>query len=300
MRNTLLNLCLFSLMACGIYAAPAPPIPLWNGTAPGDKGNLGPEHDSTTARDHLTGGRRVTRIADVSVPSLTLFPAPPDKRTGAAVLVFPGGGYRILAWDLEGTEICEWLNSIGAACVLVKYRVPAREGLPPYAAPLQDAQRAAGMVRAHAKDWAIDPQRIGVLGFSAGAHLSAALSDNSATRSYPRVDAADDVSCRPDFAILVYPGLMVADGSDKLGPELQVTAATPPTFIVQTEDDPVRVENSLAYYVALKAAKVPVEMHLYAAGGHGYGLRASPLAVTTWPARATDWLRSLGVLAGAK
>jgi acetyl esterase/lipase len=181
----------------------------------------------------------------------------------------------------------------------VKYRVPAREGLAPYAAALQDAQRAAGMVRSRAKEWGIDPKRIGVLGFSAGAHLSAALSNNYEKRSYDRVDEADDVSCRPDFAILIYPGLMVRDAAAKLGPELQVGAGAPPTFLVQTEDDPY-VENSLAYYAALKAAKVPAEMHLYPSGGHGYGLRTSPLAVVTWPARAADWMRSLGVLGSAR
>jgi acetyl esterase/lipase len=150
------------------------------------------------------------------------------------------------------------------------------------------------MVRAHAKEWGIDPQRIGVLGFSAGAHLAAALGTSFEKRTYERVDDADDASCRPDFAILIYPGLLARDG--KLGSEVAPVAGTPPTFLVQAEDDPVRVENSLAYYAALKAVKVPVEMHLYSEGGHGYGLRPTALAVTTWPARATDWLRSTGVL----
>jgi acetyl esterase/lipase len=282
-------------MAIGTQAAPIGPIALWKGTAPGDKGTLGPEHDTTTDKDRTVEGRRVMRITDVSVPTLTVYPAAKAGAAGPAILVFPGGGYRILAWDLEGTEVCEWLNSTGVTCVLVKYRVPAREGRPNYVAPLQDAQRALGMVRARAKEWGIDPQRIGVLGFSAGAHLSATLGANFEKRTYDRVDEADDASCRPDFALLIYPGGVVRDG--KLGPETQPLANTPPTFLVQTEDDPVHVENSLAYYAAAKAAKVPVEMHLYPAGGHGYGLRPSALTVTTWPARAVDWLRSLGVLA---
>jgi acetyl esterase/lipase len=300
MRRPLLYLFVSGLMALAAQAAPIGPIPLWKGAAPGDKGSLGPEHDTTTDKDRIVAGRRVVRITNVSVPTLTVYPAAKAGAAGPAILVFPGGGYRIVAWDLEGTEVCEWLNATGVTCVLVKYRVPAREGQPPYVAPLQDAQRAVGMVRAHSKEWGIDPQRIGVLGFSAGAHLSATLSNNFAKRSYDRVDEADDASCRPDFALLIYPGGMVRDG--KLGPEAQPGAGTPPTFVVQTEDDPVHVENSLAYYAALKEAKVPAEMHLYPtgpAGGHGYGLRPSPLAAATWPARATDWLRSLGVLGPA-
>ncbi len=284
-------------MALGTYAAPIGPIPLWKGTAPGDKGTMGPEHDTTTDEGHMVAGRRVMRITDVSVPTLTVYPAAKAGAAGPAVLVFPGGGYRILAWDLEGTEVCDWLNSAGVTCVLVKYRVPGREGQPDYVAPLQDAQRALGMVRSRAKEWGIDPQRIGVLGFSAGAHLSATLGANFEKRTYDRVDAADDASCRPDFVFLIYPGGVVRDG--KLATETQPLANTPPTFLVQTEDDPVHVENSLAYYAAAKAAKVPVEMHLYPAGGHGYGLRPSALTVTTWPARAVDWLRSLGVLGPA-
>lgn len=283
-------------MALGIHAAPIGPIPLWKGTAPGDKGNLGPEHDNTGAKDKQVAGRRVMRITNVSVPTLTVYPAAKAGAAGPAILVFPGGGYHILAWDLEGTEVCEWLNSAGVTCILVKYRVTA-EGPPSYVAPLQDAQRALGMVRARAKEWGIDPERIGVLGFSAGAHLAATLGANFEKRSYDRVDEADDASCRPDFALLIYPGGMVRDG--KLGSEAQPAAGTPPTFLVQTEDDPVHVENSLACYAALKEAKVPAEMHLYPSGGHGYGLRPSPLAVTTWPARAADWLRSLGVLGPA-
>lgn len=296
MRQCFFAIWFAGLVAFTLQAAPESPIPLWPGTAPGETGGIGPEHDTTTAKDALVAGRRVTRITNVTTPTLTLFRAPDDQGAGAAVLVFPGGGYRILAWDLEGTEICEWLNKIGITAVLVKYRVPVREGLPRYAPPLQDAQRAMGIVRARAKEWNINPGRIGVLGFSAGAHLSAALSNNFEKRTYVRVDANDDISCRPDFAVLIYPGLIVPRNSDKMDIEFQVTSATPPAFLIQTADDGVRVENSLAYYSALKAAKVPVEMHLYPSGGHGYGLRPSPNLVSTWPARAEEWMRSLGVL----
>jgi acetyl esterase/lipase len=245
----------------------------------------------TTAKDNIVAGRRVARIGNVSNPGFTVYPAPKEKATGAAVVVFPGGGYRILALDLEGTEVCEWLNSIGVTGVLLKYRVPAREGGPRYAAPLQDAQRAVGLVRARAAEWGIDPKKIGVLGFSAGGHLAAAVSVNYERRAYDAADAADQVSCRPDFTVLIYPAYLTGkDGLESLAPELTVTASTPPAFIVQTEDDNVKVENAISWFVALKKAKVPAEMHLFPSGGHGYGLRRTAVAVTAWPEYAARWL----------
>lgn len=282
----------------GLRAEPAA-IRLWPGAAPGDKGGLGEERDTTKPSDNLIAGRPVIRIGNVSDPMITVFAAPAATRTGAAVVVCPGGGYYILALDLEGTEVCAWLNSIGVTGVLLKYRVPKRPDRPPYEAPLQDAQRAVGLVRSRAGEWSIDPQRIGVLGFSAGGHLCAALSAAPAGRTYPRVDAADDVSCRPDFQLLIYPGLLVREGGAReLPPEVGVTAATPPTFLVMAQDDPVRVENVLDYALALQAAKVPMELHVYPTGGHGYGLRPAKDFVTTWPARAADWMRSRGILGG--
>jgi acetyl esterase/lipase len=245
----------------------------------------------------LIAGKLVIRLGNVSKPTIRIYRPPADKDTGAAVLVFPGGGYHILAMDLEGTEVCDWLNSIGVTGVLLKYRVPKREGLEKHAAPLQDAQRALGLVREHAKEWGIDPQRIGVLGFSAGGHLAAALSKNCDERTYPAMDAADKLSCRPDFQVLIYPGgLTKKDEGDKVAPEVVVTTNTPPTFIAMAADDPVRVENALYYALALRNAKVPVELHVYPTGGHGYGLRSSKEVVTTWPQRATDWMRSRGFL----
>lgn len=251
----------------------------------------------TTDKDGLVVGKRLIRLGNVSTPTITLYRPPQAKDTGAAVVVFPGGGYRILAMDLEGTEVCSWLNSIGVTGVLLKYRVPAREGGERYAAPLQDAQRAVGLVRSRAAEWHLDPKRIGVMGFSAGGHLAAAISNNYERRTYPEVDEADRASCRPDFALLIYPAyLTVKDQGDRLSPELGITANTPPSFLVQAEDDTVRVENSLFYYLALKNSKVPAEMHLFAQGGHGYGLRRTERSVTAWPQRAEEWLQSLGVL----
>jgi acetyl esterase/lipase len=268
------------------------PIPLWPDTAPGEKGDIGDEQ-AQPARP----GDDTIRLANVTRPTLTVFLPPASKNTGAAVVICPGGGYSILAFNKEGTEVAEWLNSIGVAGIVLKYRVPARKGRERFEAPLQDAQRALGIVRQRAREWHIQPDRIGVLGFSAGGHLAATLSNQYAKRTYPRVDDADDVSCRPDFAVLVYPAYLVGrkEGTT-LAPEVAVSSNTPPTFLVQTEDDGVRVECSLFYYLALRDAKVPAEMHLYPDGGHGYGLRPSSHTVSTWPQRAEQWFRTLGLL----
>jgi acetyl esterase/lipase len=277
--------------------APPPPIPLWPGGAPGEQMGGAGEHDTTTEKSNLVAGKRVARIGGISNPTIQVYSPPKEKNTGAAVVVFPGGGYSILAFDLEGTEVCEWLNSIGVTGVLLKYRVPPHPGAVRYAAPLQDAQRAVRVVRSRAREWGIDATRVGVLGFSAGGHLGAASSTNFDTEAYPAADAADKLSARPDFAVLIYPAyLTVKAEGDKISPELRVSANTPPTFLIQAEDDPVRMENALFYYLALKNAKVPAEMHLYASGGHGYGLRPTDKPVTGWPSLAEKWLHTLGVL----
>jgi acetyl esterase/lipase len=276
------------------------PIPLWPAGLPDLAGSPakfspGPEQDMTTAKDGLVAGKAVSRTGNVTEPSLTFYPASAQSNSGATIVVFPGGGYRILAFDLEGSEVCSWLNSIGINAALLKYRVPEPPGVPRYAAPLQDAQRAVGMVRSHAAEWRIDPKRIGVLGFSAGGHLAALLSNDYQARSYSFFDDADRASCRPDFTILIYPAYLTKDDRTSLSPELKVSSQTPPTFLVQTEDDPIHVENSLVYYRALSTAKVPAEMHLFSSGGHGYGLRPSPEAVSGWPELAEAWLRARGL-----
>lgn len=299
----------FSTNLCAQQPAwqPAPghlTLPLWPGTAPGTQSspqssppaNPPAEIDTTTAKDKLIAGKPVLRLGNVSTPTITLY-APRGTNSGAAVVVFPGGAYRILAIDLEGTEVCNWLNSAGINCILLKYRVPDSGPYPVSSAALQDAQRALGLVRAHAAEWKIDPSRIGVLGFSAGGHLAAALSTHFDQRLYAPVDAADQLSCRPDFAVVIYPGyLALADKNFAANPEINPTDKTPPTFIVQAEDDPVHVENALVYYRQLKDAKVPAELHLYTKGGHGYGLRRTPDPVTGWTEAATKWLYTIQVL----
>lgn len=273
------------------------PIPLWPRGVPGEPNSALVERDNTKPTDNKVDGKPVIRLTDVGNPTITVYPPDKNKNTGAAMIVCPGGGYSILAIDLEGTEVCAWLNSLGITAILLKYRVPARKDLPRYQAPAQDAQRALGLVRYHARTWGVDPQKIGIMGFSAGAHLSATVSTNYAKRMYEPVDEADGTSCRPDFVMLVYPAyLTVKDKGDQIAPELHIDSTTAPTLLIQTEDDPVRVESSLYYYLALKKEKVPAEMHLYAKGGHGYGLRNKGTGVYNWPAAAAGWLQTIGMI----
>jgi acetyl esterase/lipase len=271
-------------------------LPIWPGTPPGEPANLPPEADMNAAGTKTMAGRPYVRLGNVSTPTITLY-KPKGANTGAAVVVFPGGGYQILSMDLEGTEVCDWLNSIGVNCVLLKYRVPDSGPYPKSAFALEDAQRAMGLVRQHAAEWGIDADRVGVLGFSAGGHLAAAISNYYDHRLYDPVDAADKLSCRPDFAVVLYPGyLALADKNFAPNPDIQPTANTPPTFLLQAEDDPVHVENAVVYFLALKNANVPAELHVYAQGGHGYGLRPRDLPIMGWPALVETWMRTIKIL----
>lgn len=285
-------LCLIVNCIIGVAMAQDSPILLFPKGAPDETTKLIEKADNDGGK---TGGETVLRITNVSEPTITIYSAPEEVATGAAIVVCPGGGYSILAYDLEGDEICEWLNNLGITAVLLKYRVPRRESREKHAAPLQDVQRAIGYVRAHVEDLNVDPQRIGVMGFSAGGHLSAMASNNFDKRTYPAIDAADKVSCRPDFCLLVYPAYLDSENF-QLSPELKVSSSTPPTMLVQTEDDKPYINSSLFYYYALKEAGVPARMHLYSKGGHGYGLRDTGAAVNEWPDRAEDWFRELGVI----
>jgi len=277
-------------------------IPIWPGAALDARPAKKPESATTVERE-LVAGKPWIAVANVARPTMTVYP-PAAKNTGAAVVVFPGGGYEILAIDLEGSEVCDWLVSRGITCVLLKYRVPAPRSAPNWGAypqspmALEDAQRTLGLVRLHAAEWNIDPHKIGVMGFSAGGHLVAALSTHFEQRLYSPIDAADRQSCRPDFAVALYPGhLWVDELHFELNPNVPVTAQTPPTFLLQNEDDHVdNVNDSLVYYIALKKAGVPVEMHLYAQGGHAFGLRRTNLPVTAWPQLVETWLHTIGIL----
>ncbi len=274
-------------------------IPIWPHGVPGGGAgaSAAPELDTTTAKDNLIAGKPLVRLGNVSTPTVTVYRPKKSSGSAPAMVVFPGGGYRILAIDLEGTEVCDWLTSSGVACVLLKYRVPDTGPYPKSPAALQDAQRAVGLVRQHAQEWGIDANRVGVLGFSAGGHLAAALSTHFDKRLYDRVDGADELSCRPDFAVVIYPGyLALAEQNMAANADIQPTEKTPPTIIVQAEDDPVHVENATTYFLQLKNAKVPAELHVYAEGGHGYGLRRTPLPVTGWPQLVETWMRTIKVL----
>jgi acetyl esterase/lipase len=314
MKAMIAVLCMVLLSSEGAQAVtwqPSPghvQIPIWPRAAPDPQPSAGPEL-ATPVADRLVAGRPWVYVERVSRPTLTLY-QPQGINTAVTIVVFPGGGYQGLAIDLEGTEVCDWLTASGITCVLLKYRVP-RSGPywdaacdchrePPAPMALQDAQRTVGLVRLHAVQWHIDPHKIGVLGFSAGGHMVAALSTHFAKRVYPFVDAADNESCRPDFAVALYPGhLSLAENTVGLNPDVRthITPQTPPTFLLQDEDDHVdRVEDSLSYYLALKKTGVPVELHLYAQGGHGFGLRRTKLPVTAWPQLVETWLGTIGML----
>jgi acetyl esterase/lipase len=304
MKPLILILCLMSasssLFAQKLGWQPSPghtQVPIWPGTPP--DANFGPPPNSETTKPD--------KVYNVSRPTMTVY-SPKGKNTGVAMVVFPGGGYQMLAIDIEGTEVCDWLTSRGITCVLLKYRVP-------HAGPtwnqecgcyndtkrsmaLEDAQRTMGLVRLHAADYHLDPHKIGVLGFSAGGHMVAAISTHFNQRLYPAVDAADQVSCRPDFAVALYPGhLWIYKDRFELSPEVPVTRNIPPTFLLQAENDPVdNINNSLVYYIALKNAGVPVEMHLYAEGGHAFGLRRTKFPITRWPELVETWLGTIGMI----
>lgn len=291
----------FVLASCHSYVhaavgqpSPGPaPVPIWPSTPPDAQSVPGPETEST----------------NIVRPTMTVY-SPEKGNTGVAAVIFPGGGFEGLAIKGEGTDICDWLTSKGITCVLLRYRVPSlpydwhckcrpdNRTTPTQA--LEDAQRTMSLVRDHAADWHIDPHKIGVIGFSAGGYLVAEISTRYVHRLYAAVDAADEVSSRPDFAVAVYPGHVSASGSSKdygLNPNVPVTRQTPPTFLVQAENDDVDgVNQSIAYYIGLKDAGVPVEMHLYAQGGHAFGLSPSKLPISHWPALVEQWLVTIGVL----
>jgi acetyl esterase/lipase len=272
-------------------------LDVWPGKVPGEVGSVGEEKAKTATQPD--GTVVITSLTNVSKPTLTVCRPEPTKNTGVAVLVFPGGGYTHLAWDHEGEQVARWLNSIGVTAAVLKYRVPRREGTPKETPPIQalmDAQRAISLVRSKAAEWGVDPKRIGVLGFSAGGHLAAWAATNFDKRAYPEVDASDQASCRPDFAVVIYPGGVVKRGTAELSPEIRVTPQTPPCFFAQAHDDRVNAENSVAMYLALKRAGVSAELHIYASGGHGFGMRPTGKPAATWPQRCEEWLRELAVL----
>jgi acetyl esterase/lipase len=307
-------LALFTLRLCllsGSLTAQNPaPLNLWPGPPPGPAAKVkGDEADFTKDADKLIAGRRIIKLGNVSTPQMQVFLAPKSKANGGAVLVLPGGGFSILAWDLEGTEVAEWLNSLGLAAIVVKYRVPTREhgdalneqGTVPLKAlgPVMDAQRALSLTRANAKEWGLDPKRIGLMGFSAGGATAGITALQHGTRSYAKIDAVDEQSCGVDFAMLIYPAYLMDKETGNLSSFLKVTKDSPRTFMIMAQDDPIDSRNCTVLYTALTIAKVPAEVHLYPRGGHGYGLRGTDEPVTNWPAHAEEWLKHSGFLTPA-
>lgn len=295
MARVCLPLALTLALTLSARAAEPTTLKLWPGKAPGEAKDIGPEKVTEPKND-----KDVKRVGNVSEPTITIYSPPNEKANGSAVVVAPGGGYSILAIEHEGTQVGEWLNSLGVTAVLLKYRVPKRPGqTPDNLAMIQDAQRAITLVRSKQTELGIDPTRVGMLGFSAGGHLTACTALTK-KRTYDPVDKADGVfSHEPNFAILVYPAYLTDKGG-KLKPEFEVKPDSPPMFFAHSSDDPVTSEGSVALYVALTKNKVPAELHLYASGGHGYGMRKTGNPSASWPARAADWMKSRGLLDKAK
>jgi acetyl esterase/lipase len=269
-------------------------IKLWPGTPPGPAREVGEEEDITKPEDRLIAGRRIIKLANVAMPEAHVYLPPKDKRSGSAVVVCPGGGFHILAWDLEGTEVAEWLTSIGVTAIVLKYRVPTGSVDPKWLQPVQDAQRTLSIVRSRAADWGLKTDQIGILGFSAGGH-TAGRTALTTERLYEPVDEADRQPFLPDAAMLIYPAYFANKEETKLAEDLKVTKDSPKMFMVHAFDDPITVQSSLLLTSALKKAGVASELHVYDTGGHGYGLRpVDGQPVTMWPKRCDDWLKRNG------
>ena len=288
-----------SLLVCvlAIPAMAAEPVvvELWPGKAPGETGNVGEEKFQDPKAGETPALKRLT---NVSKPTITITKPKAEIDTGAAVVIAPGGGYNILAWEHEGTQTAEWLNSVGVTAVLLKYRVPRRPEQPkdqPPIGALQDAQRAIGIVRQRAKEWGLDPKRIGMLGFSAGGHLTAWTFSNTDKRAYEPVDDADKQSCRPDFAVLIYPG-GILDKEKKMKPEIRITKDTPSSFLVVAVNDEGSFASTIELTKAMKENKVSAELHVYSSGGHGFGHKPTDKPYGTWPKRCEEWMKTQGFL----
>ena len=301
MKTTILSL-LLSLFTCMAFSQNHT-LPLWNGNPP-------LQTDMGLAEDVRQEG--IIRIANVQIPTIEVYLPTKQIATGEAVVIFPGGGYGILAYDWEGTDFAKWLNAQGIAGIVVKYRLPISKSLTdPKEVPLMDAQRAIRLVRQHAAAWSIDPAKVGVMGFSAGGHLASTLSTQYTHEVDRPKDAIDALSARPDFSILVYPVISFRDAAahsgsrknligenasqellDRFSGELNVTSETPPTFLVHAQDDKgVPIENSLLYYQALHKNGVKASLHIYPSGGHGFGFGLGKGAVEGWREVLLSWMK---------
>jgi acetyl esterase/lipase len=285
----------FAAGPCSAFASEPAVLDLWPGTIPGPAAVVdGPERDFTKPDDKLIAGGRIIKLGNVSKPQVYVYRPKAGKSNGAAVVICPGGGFSILAWDLEGTEVAKWFNELGFTAIVLKYRVPTRQHDEPgtWEGPVMDTQRALSITRAHAAEWNVDPARVGVLGFSAGGVAAALAAIQKGQRLYNASDKTDETSCAADFAMLIYPGGTV-EKNGSLKAEYTVDKDTPPMFFVHAADDRVTCFSSVALFTALKKSGVSAELHIYSSGGHGYGLRPTEFPVTQWPKRAETWLRQM-------
>jgi acetyl esterase/lipase len=278
-------------------------VELWPGNAPDEIGNIGAEKfvlSPKLERKQVEVTEPTKMVTNVTKPTITVRKPAKDKDTGTAMVICPGGGYWNLYWQLEGEEVAAWLNSLGVTGIILKYRVPRRPDEPkgePARRPLQDAQRAVRLVRSKAKEWDISPERIGIVGFSAGGHLAIATATSFERSSYEPIDDIDKISCRPDFAVLVYSGYLKAKDKEDLAPGLHIPNGTPPVFLAHGGDDIVSSpEHSVVMYLALKRAGVPAELHIYATATHDFGVRHSDHPYSTWTESCSNWLRHQGFL----
>ena len=280
------------------YAADPLVVDVWPGMTPGDVGIEGQETTRIYESAIIAGPTKL--ITNVTKPTLTIYQPAKERNTGTAMIICPGGGYHNLFWELEGEEVAAWLNSQGMTGIILKYRCPRRpgdiKGEPPLG-PLLDAQRAVSLVRSRAAQWEINPKRIGMIGFSAGGHLALATATSFEKRTYAAIDAIDEVSCRPDFAVMCYSGYLKAKDKDEIAPGIRIPADTPPIFLAHSSDDKISdAEHSAIMYVALKRAGVPVELHIYATGDHDFGVRQNEKLPSSWTNLCVRWLRSRELL----
>jgi acetyl esterase/lipase len=309
MKHIVLSVSLAAALCVGDPAADNKPlvIALWPGKAPEEPGGIGPEKvimSPKLDKKQVEVTEPTRMITNVTKPTITIYRPAKEKDTGTAMLICPGGGYWNLFWELEGEEVAAWLNTLGVTGIILKYRVPRRPDDTkgePARRPLQDAQRAVSLVRGKAKEWGIDPKRIGMIGFSAGGHLAIATATSFDKRTYEPQDGVDKISCRPDFAIAAYSGYLKHKDKDELASGLRIPEGTPPIFLVHGGDDLISTpEHSVFMYLALKRAGIPAELHIYANTAHDFGVRPSDRPFGAWTRSCAGWLRQQGFLKAEK
>ena len=294
-RKILLLVCLLCAAACRTASARKPDrvVDLWSGPAPGET----TRHSGDTLPRRPDEDPPATRIKNITRPQLEIYDPLPAHRNGVAVLILPGGGYKYVVRDKEGSEAAEWLNKLGITGCVLRYRTKDGADRPLWERPVQDGQRALSLLRSRAEEWRLDARNIGLLGFSAGGQAASIVATRFDDRTYNVGDEIDSASCRPDFALLIYPWQLVDADTDKLKDEVTVTPETPPTFLVHAHNDSATSLSSVLFYAALKRNGVAGELHIYETGGHGYGLRTvEGSRINTWPSRAEDWLRGRGIV----